>query len=75
LALTEAGQAFAPAAQRILEQLAEAGRETRGELTKPTDELGIAASTLFGQLHMMPIIADILTEYPDIDIRLATCFL
>lgn len=70
LTLTDAGLAYAAAARRILEQVDEAEREAAGEFTTPRGELVITAPLLFGRWHMLPIIADFLAQFPDINIRL-----
>ncbi|MEO8550382.1 MAG: LysR family transcriptional regulator [Kofleriaceae bacterium] len=70
LAITEAGQAYVAAARRTLEQLAEADRAARGELTEPRGELAVAAPIVFGRLHVLPIITELLQAYPQITARL-----
>jgi DNA-binding transcriptional LysR family regulator len=70
LALTDAGTAYVASARRILEQLNEAEREAAGEFTMPRGELVLTAPLLFGRLHVMPIVADFLAQYPEINVRL-----
>ena len=36
----------------------------------PKGELGVTAPIVFGRLHLMPVLADFLRTYPDIDVRL-----
>jgi len=71
LSLTDAGIAYVAAARRILEQLDEAEREAAGEYTEPKGDLVITAPILFGRLHVLPVVADFLAEFPEIDVRLA----
>jgi DNA-binding transcriptional LysR family regulator len=71
LALTEAGAAYAAAARRILEEVDEAEREAVGELRAPRGELVVTAPLLFGRLHVLPVIADFLGLFPEINVRLA----
>src|SRR6478736_2440784 len=70
LTLTDAGSAYVAAARRILEQVEEAEREAAGEFMAPKGELVVAAPILFGQLHVLPVVADFLALFPEIDIRL-----
>jgi len=70
LAITEAGQAYVVTARRLLEELAEADRAARGEYQEPRGELAIAAPLVFGRLHVLPIVAELLRDFPDIRVRL-----
>jgi DNA-binding transcriptional LysR family regulator len=70
LSLTDAGLAYAANARRILEHLEETEREAAGEFMMPKGELVLSAPIFFGQLHVMPIVADFLACFPDIRIRL-----
>jgi DNA-binding transcriptional LysR family regulator len=70
LILTDAGIAYAAAARRILEQVDEAERQAAGEFTTPRGELVITAPVLFGRLHVLPLIADFLAQFPEVNVRL-----
>jgi DNA-binding transcriptional LysR family regulator len=70
LTLTDAGIAYVAAARRILEQLQEAEREAAGEFTTPRGDLVLTAPVLFGRLHVLPIVADFLALFPEINVRL-----
>ncbi len=70
LALTDAGQAYVAAARRILDLVDAAEQEAAGEFTAPKGELVVTAPVLFGRLHVLPIVADFLAAFPQIDIRL-----
>ncbi len=41
-----------------------------GEYTTPKGELVVTAPILFGRLHVLPIVADFLTLFPEINVRL-----
>src|ERR1700758_5603146 len=69
LTLTDSGLSYVAAMKRILADLSEADRAAAGEYTKPTGELIVTAPGL-GRLHLIPILAEFLRAYPDIDIRL-----
>lgn len=70
LSLTDAGVTYLAAARRIIDQVDEAEREVSGEFTAPKGELVITAPVQFGQLHVLPIVADFLDLFPNINIRL-----
>ncbi|MEO8466410.1 MAG: LysR family transcriptional regulator [Gammaproteobacteria bacterium] len=70
LALTDAGIAYVAAARRILQQLEDAEREAAGEFTVPKGELIVTAPLMFGRVHVLPIVADFLTTFADISVRL-----
>src|SRR5262252_4701458 len=69
LTLTDSGLSYVAALKRILADLSEADRPAAGEYTKPTGELIVTAPVL-GRLYLIPILAEFLRAYPDIDIRL-----
>lgn len=70
LALTEAGQSYVAACRRILEEVGEAERAAAGEYAAPKGELVLTAPIVFGRLHVLPVVADFLKTYPDIDVRM-----
>ena len=70
LALTAAGQVYVAAARRILEQVDDAEREAAGEFTAPKGELCVTAPLSFGRIHVLPVVAEFLATYPEIDVRL-----
>jgi DNA-binding transcriptional LysR family regulator len=70
LILTDAGVAYAESARRILEQVDEAERQAAGEFTTPRGELVVTAPVLFGRLHVLPVVADLLAQFPEVNVRL-----
>jgi DNA-binding transcriptional LysR family regulator len=70
LTLTDAGPTYVANARRLLEQLEEVEREAAGEFMMPKGELVVSAPIFFGQLHVMPIVAEFLGQFPEIRIRL-----
>lgn len=70
LQVTEAGQAYLIAARRVVEELGDADRSARGEYQMPRGELAIAAPIVFGRLHVLPIVTELLAAYPEITARL-----
>lgn len=71
LSLTDAGKSYVAACKRILEEVGEAERIAAGEYKAPKGELSVTAPIVFGRLHLVPVLADFLRAYPDIDVRLA----
>ena len=70
LTLTDTGVAYLAAARRILEELEDAEREAAGEFSVPKGELVITAPLLFGRLHVLPLVAEFLAAFTEINIRL-----
>jgi len=71
LNFTEAGQAYAAAARRILDEVREAERMAGGEYSEPKGELSISASLIFGRQHVMPVLTAFLQAHPSISVALA----
>ena len=70
LSLTEAGQSYVAACRRILDEVGEAERAASGEYATPKGELVITAPFVFGRQHVLPVVADFLKTYPEIDVRM-----
>ncbi|TGP43526.1 LysR family transcriptional regulator, partial [bacterium M00.F.Ca.ET.229.01.1.1] len=70
LTLTAAGQTYLAACRRILDEVGEAERAAAGEYSAPKGELVVTAPIVFGRLHVLPVVADFLAAYPEVDIRL-----
>ncbi len=70
LALTDSGAAYVAAAKRILDEVSEAERAASGEHTAPRGDLVITAPVVFGRLHVLPVIAEFLARWPEINVRL-----
>jgi len=70
LTLTDSGLSYVGALKRILGDLSEADRAAAGEYTKPTGELIVTAPAALGRLYLIPILAEFLRTYPEIDVRL-----
>jgi DNA-binding transcriptional LysR family regulator len=59
-----------PACKRILADVTEAERAASGEYAAPTGELIVTAPVGLGRIYLIPIVADFLKLYPDIEVRL-----
>ena len=70
LSLTEAGESYVAACRRILEEIGEAERAATGEYASPKGELVVTAPVVFGRLHVVPVVAEFLAQYPEIDVSL-----
>ena len=70
LTLTDSGLSYVAALKRILADLAEADRAASGEFASPTGELIVTAPVTLGRLYLIPILAEFLRAYPEIDVCL-----
>ena len=70
LALTDSGAAYVAAARQILDEVNEAERAASGEQAAPRGDLVITAPVVFGRLHVLPVIAEFLSQWPEINVRL-----
>jgi DNA-binding transcriptional LysR family regulator len=70
LKLTDAGRDYVLACKRILDDVDQTERAASGEYSTPKGHLTITAPVAFGRLHVLPIIAEFLQTYADIDVRL-----
>lgn len=70
LALTDVGAGYVAAARRILDDISETERLAAGEFHAPRGELVLTAPVLFGRLHILPIVAEFLATYREINVRL-----
>jgi DNA-binding transcriptional LysR family regulator len=68
--LTEAGESFYAACQRLLDALRDAEESVTGEYRTPKGELTVTAPVGFGRLHLQPVALDFLAAYPEIRLRL-----
>ncbi len=68
--LTESGRHFFESCRRILDDLGAAERAAAGEYEAPKGELILTAPIVFGRLHVVPIVAEFLRAFADIDVRL-----
>lgn len=70
LALTDAGREYLAACRQILEQIEEAERAASGAYASAKGELVVAAPLVFGRLHVVPLVAEFLESYPDVDVQM-----
>lgn len=70
LLLSEIGESYVRACRRILDDIDDAERAAASEYRIPRGHLTLAASVMFGQLHVEPVVLDFLKAYPEITVRL-----
>ena len=70
LTLTDSGRAYVEACKRILGDVEEAERAAAGEYSAPKGELVVTAPIVYGRIHVVPVAAEFLKAYPDVDVRL-----
>jgi DNA-binding transcriptional LysR family regulator len=68
--VTDSGQRYYEEVRRILDDIGEAERQVSGEYQLPKGRLAITAPTLFGRLHVLPIVNDFMKIHRDINIEL-----
>jgi DNA-binding transcriptional LysR family regulator len=71
LRLTERGALYVESCQQILQDVDNAERQVRGEDAAPRGMLKVAAPTVFGRLHVLPIVNRLLREHGDVTVELA----
>jgi DNA-binding transcriptional LysR family regulator len=62
--LTDAGTRYLERAKRILSDVAEAEGAAQSERSVPTGRFVLAAPSVFGRLHVAPLMSDFLAKYP-----------
>ncbi|MEM8573247.1 MAG: LysR family transcriptional regulator [Pseudomonadota bacterium] len=70
LALTEPGQAYLETCRRVLGDLDTAERHLAGEKAEPRGQLALTAPSLFGRLHVRPVVSAYLEAYPQMTARM-----
>ena len=70
VALTDAGTAFLDRARRILAELAGAERELRGAAAEPRGQLHLTAPVMFGRLHVLPVVGDLMAQHRELMVRM-----
>ena len=70
VALTEAGRRHVESARRLLEAFGAMESSAAAEREAPTGLLTVAASIVFGRLHVQPLVTEFLRRHPSVDVRL-----
>jgi len=69
MALTPAGSEYLETCRSILETVATAEKRIAGPAGELSGDLAITAPVLFGRMHVVPVVAQFLLEYPHINAR------
>lgn len=70
MALTEPGQTYLETCRRVLGDLDMAERQLAGEKAEPHGQLALTAPSLFGRLHVRPVVSAYLAAYPQATVRM-----
>lgn len=68
--LTDDGLAFLEKARAILHDLADAERMLAGTQGRPHGQLYVTAPVVFGRLHVLPVVAELLARHPDLRVEM-----
>jgi len=68
--VTDSGRRYYEDVRRILDDVGDAESRVSGEYQNPKGRLSITSPTLFGRLHVLPIINDFMKVHPDITVEL-----
>src|SRR5262245_24709703 len=69
--LTEPGRRYLDSCRRILAEVDEAEQAAAGAHDVPRGRLFITAPIVFGRLHVLPVIAEFLKRYEQVEVRLS----
>jgi DNA-binding transcriptional LysR family regulator len=70
VALTDAGVRYLESCRRLLSAYDELEAENIGEWAEPRGSINVTAPTMFGRLHVLPIVQSFLAQYPQVDVRM-----
>jgi DNA-binding transcriptional LysR family regulator len=70
VSLTDDGASFLPRARHILTDIQDAERRVSGAQSEPRGQFYVTAPVMFGRLHVLPVIADMLEQYAQLDVRM-----
>ncbi len=68
--VTDSGRRYYEDVRRILDDIGDAESQVSGEYQTAKGRLAITAPTLFGRLHVLPIVNDFMKIHRDIDVQL-----
>jgi DNA-binding transcriptional LysR family regulator len=68
--LTDQGQRYFDRMKPLLEEIEDANREVIGSAVDMSGSIRIAVPTTFGRLHVLPLIPDLLSRYPGLEVDL-----
>lgn len=68
--LTDQGQRYFDRMKPLLEEIDDANREVIGSAADMSGSIRIAVPTTFGRLHVLPVIPNLLSKYPELQVDL-----
>lgn len=68
--LTDPGQRYFDRIKPLLEEIEDANREVIGSAVDMSGSIRIAVPTTFGRLHVLPVVPDLLSKYPRLEVDL-----
>ena len=70
VALTDAGARYLENCRRLLSTYDELEAVNLGERVQPRGWINVTAPTMFGRLHVLPMVQSFLAQYPQVDVRM-----
>ena len=70
VALTDAGARYLENCRRLLSTYDELEAVNLGERVQPRGWINVTAPTMFGRLHVLPVVQSFLAQYPQVDVRM-----
>lgn len=67
--ITKQGAEYLARSRRALAELDDAARAVRGQDAHPGGQLVVTAPVLFGRMYVMPIVTRLLTQHPELSVR------
>lgn len=69
MVLTDTGREYLELCKRVIETIEGTERKIAGQAAVLSGELAVTAPVQFGHLHVLPIVAEFLADYPRINVR------
>jgi DNA-binding transcriptional LysR family regulator len=70
VSLTREGELYLERCRTALDELDDAARSLRGEAAEPRGRLIVTAPVMFGRLHILPIVLELLRAHPGLQVEL-----
>jgi DNA-binding transcriptional LysR family regulator len=70
VALTEPGRRYLETCRRVLAEIEAADRGAAADAREPQGTLAVTAPVVFGRLHVVPVVVELLRCHPRLDVRL-----
>jgi DNA-binding transcriptional LysR family regulator len=70
VSLTNEGAGLLEKSRRLLVDLGDVERQARGAMSEPQGQLYVTAPVVFGRLHVMPVVAELLALHADLNVQM-----